>query len=50
MLEHLGEQEKANKLKEAIKEVLLEKKYLTKDLGGSASTTEYTDQIIAHLK
>ena len=49
MLDYLGESEKANKLRFAIEETLKEGKYLTKDLGGTSSTIEYTDRIISFL-
>ena len=49
MLEYLNEFEKALKLKNAIKEVIEEGKVLTKDLGGCASTTAFTDEVISKL-
>ena len=49
MLEYLSESEKALRLKNAIKEVLEEGKVLTKDLGGFASTTAFTDEVISKL-
>ncbi|MDA8227120.1 MAG: isocitrate/isopropylmalate dehydrogenase family protein [Desulfitobacterium hafniense] len=50
MLEHLGEKEAAEKLREAVRTVLAEGKNLTRDLGGSASTTDIADAIITKLK
>lgn len=49
MLDHLGEQEKAANVLKALKTVLKEGKTLTGDLGGKASTTEFTDAVIAAL-
>ena len=50
MLIHLNEIEKAKILQDAITKVLLEGKVLTKDLGGSSSTNEFTDAIINAIK
>ncbi len=49
MLRHLGEKEAADKIENAASEVLNEGKVLTADLGGSSSTDEITDAIIARL-
>ncbi len=49
MLEHIGEFEKAVIIKNAVKKVLKEGKVITKDLGGNASTDEYTEEIIRNL-
>ena len=49
MLEYVGEHEKAGQLKAAIRKVLAIDKVRTGDLGGKASTKEYTDAIISHL-
>ncbi|MGM0508213.1 MAG: isocitrate dehydrogenase (NAD(+)) [Fusobacteriota bacterium] len=49
MLNHIGETEKAEKIDKALKTVLKEKKVATKDLGGDATTTEFTDAIIEKL-
>jgi isocitrate dehydrogenase (NAD+) len=49
MLAHLGELEASSRLQNAIHEVYAEAKHLTGDVGGKASTTEFTDAIIAHL-
>jgi len=48
MMEHLGEQEAADNIVEAIEKTTSEGN-LTKDLRGSASTTEITDRIISNL-
>jgi len=50
MLNHIGETKKAKIIEEAVEETLAEGKYKTKDLGGNASTTEYTEALIAKIK
>lgn len=49
MLEHMGYREEGLRMKEAIYMVLQEREKCTQDLGGKASTTEYTDYIIEYL-
>ncbi len=49
MLKHIGEVEASNKIESALSSVLKEGKVLTKDIGGSASTTEFTDYIISKI-
>ena len=49
MLEHTNHHELANQLKAAITKVLQEDKVMTGDLGGKATTIEYTDAIIKRL-
>ena len=48
-LEYLGELETAGQIRRAVDQVLAEGVYKTPDLGGSATTTQYRDAIIAHL-
>ncbi len=50
MLEELGEEESAKQVIRAIEEVLKEGKVKTKDLGGTAKTSEMGDAIIKKLK
>jgi isocitrate dehydrogenase (NAD+) len=50
MLNHIGETAKAKIIEEAVEETLAEGKYKTKDLGGNATTKEYTDALIAKIK
>jgi len=50
MLNHLGEKEAAVAIEAAVAEILAEGKVLTGDLGGSASTTEITAEIINKVK
>ncbi len=49
MLRHLGEENAANHIRLAIEKVFTEKKHLTRDVGGSASTTEFTDAMVDAL-
>ncbi|MDQ0362316.1 isocitrate/isopropylmalate dehydrogenase family protein [Breznakia pachnodae] len=49
MLDYLGYETEATKIRTAIDDVLIENKVRTADLGGSSSTTEFSDAIIAKL-
>jgi isocitrate dehydrogenase (NAD+) len=49
MLNHIGETAVAAKIKTAYNNILAEGKCLTRDLGGTAGTTEFTAALIAHL-
>jgi isocitrate dehydrogenase (NAD+) len=49
MLQHLGHHEQAARVDNAVKSVLSEGKILTSDLGGKATTTEFTKAIIDRL-
>jgi isocitrate dehydrogenase (NAD+) len=49
MLNHIHEEKVADKIKTAYNAVIAEGKTLTRDLGGTASTSEFTDAIIARL-
>jgi isocitrate dehydrogenase (NAD+) len=49
MLEHLGEKEAAARIQGALETVFQEGRHLTRDLGGSATTSEFTDAVIAAL-
>lgn len=49
MLEHIGENDCAARIRRAVDEVLLEGSVRTPDLGGDATTTAYTEAIIKHL-
>lgn len=50
MLIHLGEQAAAKKLQGAVESVYREGKYLTGDVGGTASTGEFTDAVLRTIK
>ncbi len=49
MLKHIGEHESAHKIDHAVDRVLESEAHMTADLGGTATTTEMTDAIIAAL-
>jgi isocitrate dehydrogenase (NAD+) len=49
MLIHLGETAAASRLRSAIEQVYAEQKNLPPDVGGKASTAEFTDAVIAKL-
>lgn len=49
MLNHLGEEKIADRIKSAYNQVLSEGKTLTRDLGGTANTSQFTDAIIHKL-
>lgn len=49
MLTHLGLKEQANKISSAVYDVIAEGKTTTKDIGGNASTTEFTEAVIEKL-
>lgn len=50
MLDYMHEEESAEKIREALYEVLKEGKVRTQDCGGTSSTTEFTDAIISAMK
>ena len=50
MLEDLGEQSAADDLMGAMENVTHEGRVLTRDLGGTASTSDFTDRLLAELK
>jgi isocitrate dehydrogenase (NAD+) len=45
MLDHIGEREKATKIRTALFDVLTDGTVRTRDLGGESSTTEFTDAV-----
>src|SRR6516162_6218170 len=49
MLRHLGEENPANHIRLALEKVYTEKKHLTRDVGGNASTSEFTDAMVEAL-
>ena len=50
LLEYIGKNAIAANIRKAVDEVLAEKTFLTPDLGGKATTEQYRDAVIAHLK
>jgi isocitrate dehydrogenase (NAD+) len=49
LLEHLGQGERGRRIRRSLESVIKEGRTVTKDLGGSASTDDFTDAIIARL-
>ena len=49
MLDHLKQGDRARRIRKALETTIREGKTVTRDLGGSASTDEFTDAIIAKL-
>ena len=49
MLEHIGEAEAGDRIRSALRAVVADKKAVTPDLGGTASTSQFADAIIARL-
>ena len=49
MLEYLGENETAGRIRKAVDDVLAEGKHLTRDLHGTATTEEYVEAVISRL-
>ena len=49
MIKYLGEFDIANKIEKALYKVLSEGKVTTRDIGGNATTSEFTDEIIKNL-
>ncbi len=50
MLRHIGEMDAADRMEKALMDVFTEGKVRTKDLGGTASTSEFASAIIEKLK
>jgi isocitrate dehydrogenase (NAD+) len=50
MLDHVGHQDRARRIRNAIDNVLRNDRVLTVDLGGRASTQEFTQAIIARIR
>ncbi|NUO37508.1 MAG: NAD-dependent isocitrate dehydrogenase [Gemmatimonadaceae bacterium] len=49
MLEYMTDGERARRIRDALESTIRERKTVTRDLGGSASTDQFTDAIIARL-
>jgi isocitrate dehydrogenase (NAD+) len=50
MLDHIGEGDKATRIREALGKVLSDGRVRTRDLGGTASTTEFTEAICREVQ
>lgn len=49
MLEHVGDEPRAARIRTAAESLIREQETVTRDLGGSASTAEFADAVIARL-
>jgi isocitrate dehydrogenase (NAD+) len=49
LLDHIGDEGRAKRIRTALETTIREGKTVTRDLGGSASTDQFTDAIIAKL-
>jgi isocitrate dehydrogenase (NAD+) len=49
MLDHIGLKQDATRLKDAINKVLTDRKVRTRDLGGFATTNQFTAAVIQNL-
>jgi len=49
MLDHLGERSAARRIEAALEKIYREAKYTTKDVGGSATTDQFTDAVVSAL-
>jgi isocitrate dehydrogenase (NAD+) len=49
MLEYMNDGERARKVRDALEATIRERKVVTRDLGGTATTDQFTDAIIARL-
>lgn len=50
MLRYIGKCEWADLIEKCVREVLAEGKHITRDIGGTATTTEYTDAIVKKIR
>lgn len=50
LLDHMGDTARAGRIRRAIEATLREGRTITADVGGSATTEQYTDAVIAHLE
>jgi isocitrate dehydrogenase (NAD+) len=50
LLEHIGERERANRIRAALDRVLATGVVRTRDLGGTATTTEFTDAVCREIE
>ena len=49
MLRHLDEEAAADKVQQALEKVYAERKTLTRDVGGTAGTSQFADAILAAM-
>jgi isocitrate/isopropylmalate dehydrogenase len=49
MLDHIGDRFRADRIRRAVESIIRDGKVRTRDLGGSATTKEFTDAVVQHL-
>jgi isocitrate dehydrogenase (NAD+) len=49
MLEHLGDDDRGRRVRRALEQTVRDGTCVTRDLGGAATTDQFTDAIIARL-
>ena len=49
LLDHIGDTDRAKRVRTALEQTIRDGQTVTRDLGGTASTEEFTDAIIAKL-
>ena len=49
MLDHLGDGARADRIRAALESTIRERRIVTHDLGGTATTEEFADAVIAKL-
>jgi isocitrate dehydrogenase (NAD+) len=50
MLDHLGQKERGDRIRSCFEQQVREGRALTRDLGGTAGTTAFTDELVARLR
>jgi isocitrate dehydrogenase (NAD+) len=50
MLRHMGKLDAADRMAKALRTTVVERKILTRDLGGAASTTEFTESVVREIE
>jgi isocitrate dehydrogenase (NAD+) len=50
MLEHIGEENRADRIRQAVYYTLENKSVCTPDIGGTGSTTTFTEAVVKNLK
>jgi isocitrate dehydrogenase (NAD+) len=50
MLDHMGEKDKGDRIRDAFEAQVREGRVLTRDLGGTAGTDEFTDELVARVR
>ena len=50
LLDHIGERQRAERIRTALHRVLADGRVRTKDLGGGATTTEFTEAVCREVE